>query len=121
MTEAEALKLLRKSLPAEQLSAVLEALAYPGPRDPYDFPPDLSYHLEVKVPWRFQVEADSSEEAAELVTRAVKKRQQLFSSEYGEVQGKQQGDIEIISNVHLPFMTEGDDAAEGLLGDLGLL
>jgi hypothetical protein len=122
MTEEEAIKLLRQHLPAEQLPGVLEALAYPVPRDPRNFLlPDLEYHAQVKVPWFFQVEADSPEEAEELIARAVKKRQYLYSSEDGEVQGSQQGDIEIVSNVYLPVMTEGDDAAEGLLNDLGLL
>ncbi len=120
MTEGEALELLRQYLPADRLPDVLEALTYPVPRDPYEFPPDLSYHLEVKIPWYFQVQADSTEEAAELVALAVKKRRHLSSSENGEVEGNQRGDIEIVSSGYLPFMTEGDDAAEGLLSDLGL-
>lgn len=121
MTEGEALKLIRQYIPADQLPDVLEALAYPVPRDPHDFLlPDLDYYLQVKVPWFFQVQADSPEEAAVYVEQAVKKRQHLFSSEESEVQGSQQGDIEIMSNVYMPAMTEGDDAADGLLNDLGL-
>lgn len=118
MTEGEVLELLRMYLPAERLPAVLEALGYPT--SPSSLLSDLSYHLDVNVPWHFQVEANSPEEAVELVRRTVKKRQHLFG-EYGDVRGSQQGEIDIVSTVHLPFMTEGDDAAEGLLGNLGLL
>lgn len=122
MTEREALEYLRTSLPAEHLSAVLEALGYLGPGDSaYLLSTEFSYYVEAKVPWLFRVEADSEAEAEELVTQAVKRHPHLWSNERGAVDGNQQGNIEIISNVYLPDMSEGDDAAEGLLGDLGLL
>ena len=114
--QAEVVALLQHHLPPEVFEQVYDELNFPprsGPSLEAEIL-DQNYYLDVKVPYRFHVEADSPEEAMDLIKMAVGRRNHIYGVDGEWVEGKQQGELECIQVIHLPFMTEGDDPFDNL-------
>ena len=111
MKQAEVITLLQQHLPPKVFEQVYDELNFP-PRSGPSLEAgilDQNYYLDVKIPYRFHVEADSPEEAMELIKMAVVKHNRIYGVDGEWVEGKQEGELECIQVIHVPFMTEGDD------------
>jgi hypothetical protein len=110
MKQAEVIALLQQHLPPEIFEQVYDELNFPIRSGPSLVAGilDQNYYLVAKIPYRFHVEADSPEEAMDLVKQVVARRNCLYGvSEW--VAGVQEGAVEFVEVLHEPFMTEGDD------------
>jgi len=112
MKPIEALALLQKHLPPEVVSDVLETLNLPPVRKPNDyFSRQLRFtqHVEATIPFHFQVWADSSAEAVQIVQMLLTKNGIHVYDAHDEVEGKMEGDLVITNTFEMHDMTEGDD------------